>query len=101
LPTADRQAAASIQPNVPSSITTRHQDTIICCATKFYGRNAQFSVYRSKNPLDFGKDNDRYLIEKLPYAAPEVVEFEGQTFLAVLLPTLKGIQMAKLKWVPK
>jgi hypothetical protein len=68
---------------------------------QFYGRNAQFSVYRSKDPLDFGKNNDRYLIETMPYAAPEIVESDGQTFLAVLLPTLKGIQIAKLEWVPK
>jgi len=68
---------------------------------QFYGQNAQFSVYRSKDTLDFGKDNDRYLIETMPYAAPEIVESDGQTFLAVLLPNLKGIQMAKLKWVQK
>ena len=37
----------------------------------------------------------------MPYAAPEIVEFEGQTYLAVLLPNLKGIQIAKLKWVPR
>jgi len=68
---------------------------------QFYGQNAQFSVYRSKDPLDFGKDNDRFLVETMPFAAPEIVEFEGQTYLAVLLPNLKGIQIAKLKWVPK
>jgi beta-xylosidase len=68
---------------------------------QFYGKNAQFSVYRSKDPLDFGRDNDRYLVETMPYAAPEVVDFEGETYLAVLLPNLKGIQVAKLKWAPK
>lgn len=66
-----------------------------------YGENAQFSIYRSKNPKDFGKDNDKYLVERMPYAAPEIVESEGQTYLAVLLPDLKGIQIARLKWVPK
>lgn len=66
-----------------------------------YGQNAQFAVYRSKDPLDFGLDNDRSLVETMPYAAPEIVESEGQTYIAVLLPTLKGIQIAKLKWAPK
>jgi hypothetical protein len=68
---------------------------------QFYGQNAQFSVYRSKDPLDFGKNNDRFLVETMPYAAPEIVESEGQTYLAVLLPSLKGIQIARLKWAPK
>ena len=66
-----------------------------------YGQNAQFSVYRSKNPLDFGRGNDRYLLETMPYAAPEIIDFQGQTYLAVLLPNLKGIEVAKLTWAPK
>lgn len=66
-----------------------------------YGRNAQFTVYRSKDPKDFGKDDDKDLVETMPYAAPEIVESEGQTYLAVLMPNLKGIEIAKLKWVPK
>lgn len=66
-----------------------------------YGENAQFAVYRSKNPLDFGKDNDQYLVETMPYAAPEIIESDGQLYMAVLLPNLKGIQIAKLKFVPK
>lgn len=67
--------------------------------TQRYGEDAQFSVYRSRDPLDFGRDDDRHLVETMPYAAPEIVEFEGQAYLAVLLPNLKGIQIARLKWV--
>jgi hypothetical protein len=37
----------------------------------------------------------------MPFAAPEIIESEGKTYLAVLLPNLKGIQVARLKWVPK
>lgn len=66
-----------------------------------YGQNAQFTVYRSKDPKDFGKDDDKDLVETMPYAAPEIVEFEGQAYLAVLMPNLKGIEIAKLKWAPK
>ena len=66
-----------------------------------YGQNAKFSIYRSKDPMDFGRNNDRNLVGTLPFAAPEIIDFEGQTYIAVLLPTLKGIQIAKLKWVPR
>ena len=65
------------------------------------GQDAQFKVYRSKDPLDFGRDDDSYLVETMPFAAPEIIESEGNTYIAVLLPSLKGIQIAKLKWVPK
>jgi hypothetical protein len=68
---------------------------------QYYGQNAKFTVYRSKDPLDFGKDTDKDLVETMPYAAPEIVEYEGQAYIAVLLPNLKGIEVAKLKWAPK
>jgi len=68
---------------------------------QFYGEHAQFAVYRSKDPLDFGKDNDQYLVETMPYAAPEIIESDGQLYIATLLPNLKGIQIAKLKFAPK
>jgi hypothetical protein len=66
-----------------------------------YGEHAKFTVYRSKNPLDFGQDSDQYMIGTMPYAAPEIIESEGQTYIAVLLPSLKGIQVARLKFAPK
>ena len=65
-----------------------------------YGARAQFAVYRSKNPRDFGKGSDQYLVETMPYAAPEIIESNGQLYIAVLLPNLKGIQIAKLKFAP-
>ncbi len=68
---------------------------------QFYGEHAQFAIYRSKNPLDFGKNDDKNLVGTLPYAAPEIIESEGQLYIAVLLPNLKGIQIAKLKFAPK
>jgi hypothetical protein len=68
--------------------------------TQQYGQSAQTSVYRSPNPLDFGVNDDEYFVETLPVAAPEIVEHNGQTFIAALLPTLNGIQIAKLRWDP-
>jgi hypothetical protein len=69
--------------------------------TQRYGERAQSTVYRSKNPLDFGQDNDRYMVGTVPYAAPEIIESEGETYIAVLLPSLKGIQVARLKFVAR
>jgi hypothetical protein len=66
-----------------------------------YGKNAQFTVYRSKDPLDFGKNDDSHLVETMPYAAPEIVESDGQLYLATLRPGLDGIQLARLKFVSK
>ena len=69
--------------------------------TQRYGQNAQTSVYRSADPLDFGINDDRYLVCRLPVAAPEIIEHDGQYYIASLLPSLKGIRIARLKWVPK
>jgi hypothetical protein len=69
--------------------------------TQRYGQDAQTMVYRSPDPADFGVNDDRYLVATLPIAAPEVVEHEGQLYIAALLPSLKGIQIAKLKFAPR
>jgi len=69
--------------------------------TQHYGENAETRVYRSKDPGNFGVNDDRYLVETLPVAAPEIVESRGQLYIAALLPSLKGIQIAKLGWAAK
>ena len=69
--------------------------------TQRYGEKAQSSIYRSKDPMNFGVNDDRFLVGTLPVAAPELVEHEGQLYIAALLPSLKGIQIAKLKFAPK
>ena len=69
--------------------------------TQAYGTNAQTSVYRSKDPLYFGVNDDSNLMTTLPVAAPEIVEHEGQLYIAALLPSLKGMRIAKLRFVPK
>ena len=66
--------------------------------TQRYGANAQTTVYASPDPLDFGVNDDRYRLGTLPVAAPEIVEHEGQTYIASLLPSLKGIRLARLAW---
>lgn len=69
--------------------------------TQRYGKNAQTTVYRSKDPRDFGVDDDACRIGTLDVAAPEIVTVDGQDYMAYLLPSLKGIQISKLSWEPK
>ncbi len=68
--------------------------------TQRYGKNNVSSIYASPNPLNFGVNDDRFFIGTLPVAAPEIVVHEGQYYIAALLLNLKGIRIAKLKWVP-
>ncbi len=64
--------------------------------TQRYGADAQTSVYRSRDPLDFGVDDDQYLVGTLPVAAPEVITHQGNYYIASLLPSLKGIRIARI-----
>ncbi len=67
--------------------------------TQTYGRFAKTFVYHSRDPFDFGIDNDAgHLVTTLPIAAPEIFQHEGQWFMATLLPSLKGIQLSRLEW---
>jgi len=67
--------------------------------TQRYGMEAKTSVYHSTNPLNFGIDNDKGFICTLPVAAPEIILHEGKYYIASLMPSLKGIHIAKLKWI--
>jgi hypothetical protein len=63
-----------------------------------YGENNLNTQYCSPDQLDFGVNDDRYLIGTLPVAAPEIICYEGAYYIAALLPSLKGIRMARLEW---
>ena len=67
--------------------------------TQRYGANAQTSVYHSTNPLNFGIDDDKGFLCTLPAAAPEIILHDRQYYIASLMPSLKGIHIAKLQWV--
>ena len=70
--------------------------------TQRYGRDAKTSVYHSTNPLAFGLNEDeKYFVCTLQVAAPEILLHEGHYFMAALLPSLKGIQMTRLEWLPQ
>jgi len=69
--------------------------------TQHYGSQSQTSVYYSNDPMDFGIDHDEgHFVCTLPVAAPEIVKFEGRYYIAALLPSLKGIEIARLDWMP-
>jgi hypothetical protein len=69
--------------------------------TQTYGKFAKTFVYHSRDPLDFGIDDDEgHLVTTLPVAAPEIFRHEGQWYLAALLPSLHGIQITRLEWAP-
>jgi len=67
---------------------------------QLYGEDNLNTQYCSTDPLDFGVDDDRYMVGTLPVAAPEIIEYEGQYYIAALMPSLKGIRIAKLGWEP-
>ena len=61
------------------------------------------SVYYSNDPTMFGiNQDDRYFICTLPVAAPEIIYYKRQYYIAALNQgALDGIRIAKLKWVKK
>jgi len=69
--------------------------------TQRYGQNAICRVYHSGDPMNFGVNDDSHLVCSLPVAAPELTRHEGKWYMAALLPSLKGIQIARLQWAPK
>jgi hypothetical protein len=67
--------------------------------TQRYGQNAISRIYHSRDPLNFGINDDAgHLVCSLPVAAPELIRYENEWFIAALLPSLKGIQIARMKW---
>ena len=57
-----------------------------------------FAEERSKY---FGVNDDgKHFVGTLPIAAPEIFQHEGKFYVAALLPSLKGIRIAQLEWVP-
>jgi len=67
--------------------------------TQRYGPKSKTSVYRSKDPMNFGINDDKYLVCTLPIAAPEIVFHENEFYIAHLMSNLQGIRMNRLKWV--
>ncbi|MHC4585189.1 MAG: glycoside hydrolase family protein [Planctomycetota bacterium] len=69
--------------------------------TQKYGRRQHTTIYRSADPLSFGINDNSLEVTTLPVAAPEIILHNGRYYIASLMPSLKGIQIARLKWIPK
>ena len=69
--------------------------------TQRYGRRQHTTVFRSADPLSFGINDNSLEVTTLPVAAPEIILHNGQYYIASLMPSLKGIQIARLKWLSK
>ncbi len=63
-----------------------------------YGESALNTQYCSGDPLNFGVDNDDFLIGQLPVAAPEIIKVRDQYYLVALKPGLNGMMAAKIKF---
>jgi hypothetical protein len=66
--------------------------------TSRYRPPAETHVYRSKDPMDFGLDNDTKKIGTIGVAAPEVMQVGDQYYVSTVEDLRGGIQLAKLKW---
>lgn len=83
----------------PHVVYLPEYDLYYLFVTQIYGKNSQTTVYASPNPMYFGIDDDTYKLTTLPVAAPEIIQHEGQWYIASTMPEYEGIQMAKLEWV--
>jgi hypothetical protein len=76
----------------------RQGDGFYLFTTQRYLANPQTSVFYSRDPLHFGLHDDRTRVAHLPVAAPEILQHEGQWYIAALKPQLDGIRIARLQW---
>jgi hypothetical protein len=65
---------------------------------QLYGKNNLNTQYASANPLDFGVDHDDFNIGNLAVAAPEIIYYKGEYYIAALNTGLNGIRIARLGW---
>lgn len=74
--------------------------------TYFYGKfengrqvvEPKTNVYCSGNPENFGIDTDSHLVARLPVAAPEIIHYRDNWYIAALMPDLQGIRISKFSW---
>ncbi|XOV94323.1 MAG: hypothetical protein ACFHWX_06385 [Bacteroidota bacterium] len=54
-------------------------------------------VYRSKDPYNFGVNNDEKLIAEFPVKAPEIIQ-DGDEWFISDIADFQGVKLARLKW---
>lgn len=85
--------------DIECPFVVRVHDKYILFRNQRYGQDALNTQYCSSNPLDFGDENDDYLVGLLPVAAPEIIKEGDQYYIVALKPGLDGMRIAKLKFV--
>ena len=78
-----------------------YNDKFILFRNIRYGENNLNVQYCSDDPQNFGIDTDSLMVGELPIAAPEVIEYNNEYYIASLKSTLDGIKMARLEFVEK
>ncbi|UUO07627.1 hypothetical protein M4951_04800 [Blastopirellula sp. J2-11] len=67
--------------------------------TQKYGKDQISTLYHSDDPNYFGINQDeRFLVARMPVAAPEIVLHNGEYYVFALNPELNGIRATKLTW---
>ena len=65
--------------------------------TQRYKNPPETRVYRSRDPLMFGIEDDSMQVANLPVAAPEIVRNGDVHYLVCLTPELDGLRVARLE----
>ncbi len=76
----------------------KYNNTFILFRNIRYGENNLNVQYCSGNPLNFGVDTDSLMVNQLPVAAPEIIKFNDDYYIASLKSTLDGIKLARLEF---
>jgi hypothetical protein len=94
-------APGSVWWNAECPHVVRRHGEFYLFRTSNYKTRPKTTVYRSKDPLNFGIDDDSKIVTILPVAAPEIVHHAGEDYIASLTPELDGIRVARLRWSAK
>lgn len=77
------------------------EDKFVLFRNQLYGPNNLNTEYCSDDPLNFGVNDDEFEVGQLPVAAPEIIRYRDEYYIAALMPDLKGIRIARLRFLKK
>jgi len=63
------------------------------------GEEYETTVYRSPDPLDFGINDDRYVVGTLPVEVARIILHDRRYYITALKADFTGMRMARLKWI--
>ncbi|MBX2924671.1 MAG: hypothetical protein KF746_20890 [Chitinophagaceae bacterium] len=65
---------------------------------QLYGEKSLNTQYSSSDLLNFGDNNDEFMVSQLNVAAPEIIKDGDQYYIVALNTSLDGMRIAKLKF---